>query len=406
MNFKLLIWIIVAGLISPCICFGQNSWNMELIGHAGFDGSFRNYEAFGDFLYIITNKVNPQRYLLSAVDISNPARPNRLGVLSEGEIGVDLIVVDSLLYVTSHDRDSIFIYSLQDPSWPLEVARIGFGEPIMKFDRLSENLIGFPRGYTYGIIDIQDRLNPQLIVNIDLQKAGSSGQLYGDYLYIGEYEFPLSTYLEVFDISDILNPFSVYFADLGFGYMPKIKIIDNYLYITRMTSGIGVFDITVPSNPVFLDSVLTGHGISELEVMGDFAAMVGYLDSLLTVDISDPTNPLIVGASYNQGNSGNLHLSNERAYFVTEGTVISYFDISNPLDPVLEGRYIPGIVGRDIGKWGNYAYLSIIYGGFRIIDIGYPADPVGIGYYETDYQTMKLKIFNGILYLADCFAGV
>jgi hypothetical protein len=409
MNFKHLIWIIVAGLIFPSICFGQNSWNMELIGKAAYDGQLYDYTAYGNYLYVITNKPNPYRNLLTVIDNSNPAHPHRVRSMNEGEISSGMLVLDSLLYVRAmHEGDTVIIYSLQNPSWPQELARINLGAPAWRFDRLNENLIGSPSSYnTYCLFDFHDRLNPQVIATIDLQYGETSAKLKGNYLYVAEQSGLIRIFLEVFDISDTLNPSSVYFSEMGFGANSQITVIGEYLYYyMNYGAGIRVLSIIDPSNPVLVDTVLSDYSISEIEVSGENALMVGRFDSLLTINVTDPTNPIIVNAYYNQGDSRRLQLIGERLYFSSAGNVISTFNNSNPLSPLLEGRYLPGSIGWDIAKFGNYAYTVSGNGGFRIFDISDPTDPVGVEYYETDEQTFKIHINNGILYLADHYAGV
>jgi hypothetical protein len=406
MRYLIFASALTAILFSPAICPGQNPWNIEVIGKAAQDGPLYNYAAYGDFLYIITNKVNPNRYLLSVVDISNPSHPHRLREIAEGEIGYGLLIVDSLLYTTSFGRDSIVVFSLADPSYPQELIRAAVTDYTLQLERLDDNLVGSSQVYAYSIINIEDRLNPGLLMTLDLQYVASNGILIGDYLYITGARFPAyHRYLEVFDISDTLNPSSIYLGDLGYGYSSRMRRNGDYIYLVNYTAGMEIFDINDPANPVFMDTVLTGYPISEMLVSGDYAFGSGFGDSIYTIDLSNPTNPAIVNAFYNQYAAGEFQLNEENLYFTT-ASVISVLDISNSLAPQLMGRYIPGVGSVDIARWGNYAYLASGYGGFEIFDISDPTDPVGIGYYNTHEQTHKIHISDGILYLADNYSGV
>jgi hypothetical protein len=406
MNTRLFIWIIVAALICPSISLAQNSWNMELIGKAAHDGSLKKYTTYEDHLYITTGKNNPDRRLLSVVDISNPLHPHRVQSMYEGEVGSALIAVDSLLYVVSEDSDTLIIFSLQNPSYPVEIDRIGAGNYFENFERLTEDLIGCPQYYNFKLINIQDITSPEVLLDLDLTYKATGSELMGNYLYISGYSnISVRTYLEVFDISDTLNPTSIYFSHITYGLYPSIKIIDNYLYFaTSLINGIRIMDISDPANPVAIDSVMLEYSIFDMELSGDNLMMIGEFDSLITLDVSDPVNPIITGAHYNQGYSLDSRLIGNHIYLVSDNDIISWFDVSDPSNPMLIGRYIPYSNARDIAKSGNYVYTST--GGFRIFDVSNPADPVGIGYYKSDYQSTKIRIFENVLFLADNYAGV
>ncbi len=408
MYFKHLISIALAALILPSFSYGQNPWNMELIGKAAHDGRLKKYATYENHLYIITTKNNPDRHLLSVVDISNPLHPHRIQSMYEGEVGPALISVDSLLYVVNEDSDTLIIFSLSDPSVPVEILRVGMGHYFENFKRLTENLLGCPQYYNFKLIDIHDRMRPVVLADLDLTYKATGSKLMGNYLFISGYSnFSVRTYLEVFDISDTLNPTSVYLSNICYGLFPSIKIIDNYLYFaTSLVNGIKILEISDPANPVIIDSVMTEYSIFDMELSGDNLMMIGEFDSLITLDVSDPVNPYIAGANYNQGYSMNSKLIGNQLYFISDNDIISWFNVSDPPNPLLEGRYIPYSNTRDIAKFGHYVYTSVGWGGFRIFDVSDPVNPVGIGYYKTEYQSTKIRIFNGFLFLADNYAGV
>jgi hypothetical protein len=379
---------------------------MELVGKAAYDGILTNYAVYGDFLYLVTNQINPDRYLLSVVDMSNPSHPHRVRSLGVGEIGFGLLTVDSLLYVIASEEDTLIIYSLDDPSNPQELARVGMGDSNWILERLKDDLIGSPQYYSYTLINFEDRLNPRMLLTIDLQYNPWNGILIDDYLYItGARSLGYFRYLEVFDISDTLNPTSVFIDTLGYAPFSSIGKIDDFIYLTKYAPGIEVFDVSDPVNPRLIDTVLTDFPVSDLLVSGNYVFASGSFDSLLTIDASDPINPIVVNAFYNRGGSGRFQLNEGNLYFFTAG-IISMLDASDPTAPLLLGRYVPGDFARDVARWENYAYLVTNFGGFRIIDISDPTDPVGIGYFDSDQQTHKIYINEGILYLADNYAGV
>jgi hypothetical protein len=407
MKAKLIIWIVITALIYPCISFAQNPWNMELIGKAAHDGSLRDYTAYEDYLYIVTAKNNPYRHLLSIVDISNQYYPHRVQAIYEGEVGPALIAVDSLLYIMNEDSDTLIIFSLQNPSEPLEIQRISIGQYFTTFDRLTEDLIGCPQSYNFKLINIHNRTNPNLLLDLDLTYKATRGEIMGNYLFISGYaQHYMRSFLEVFDISDTLNPVSVYLYLMNYISLPNIRIIGQYLYYSFLPYGIKIFEISDPSNPVLIDTIMDNYQILDMELSGDQLMLMGVFDSLFTIDVTDPARPFFTGAYYNQGESYNSRLIDNRLYLISNNDIISWFNVSDPSNPLLTGRYIPYSSTTDIVKYGNYVYTAVPWGGFRIFDISNPADPVGIGYYKTDQQSFRIRVSDDILFLADSYAGV
>jgi hypothetical protein len=324
--------------------------------------------------------------MLSVVDMSNPSHPRRLRELGVGDIKYGLLRADSLLYVVASSMDTLIIYSLTDPTDPLELARVGFDDALSLLQRLDENIIGSPQTYGYKLITIEDRLNPRTLLTLDLQYIAPNAILIGDFLYIAGFRTPgYFRFFEIFDISDTLNPVSVYIDTLGSGYSPCIASIDSYIYITRYPAGIDIYSISDPINPVLADTALIDFAITDILVSGNYVFASGYFDSLLILDASNPADPVIVNAFYNQGESNRFQMNGGNLFFASSN-IISMLDVSDPMAPLLLGRYIPGVFGRDVARWHT--------------------EPVGIGYYDTDRQTHKIHIKDGILYLADNYGGV
>jgi hypothetical protein len=380
---------------------------MELVGKAANDGSLKQYTAYGDYLYIITGKENPGRHLLSVVDISNPSHPHRVRTMYEGEVGRALVVVDNLLYVVDDFGDTLIIFSLHDPSAPVEIDKIRIGQYFENFERLDEDILGCPQYYNYKLIDIHDNMDPCILVDLNLSYIATEGQLMGNYLFIaGHWIAGHYSYLEIFDISDTLNPISVYFRQFYLNAYPGIQIIDHYLYYSFIPYGIRLYEIENPSNPILLDTLMVDYQISDMQLIGDQLILMGLFDSLLTVNVTDPARPNLTGAYLNQGVSYNSRLMVDRLYLISNSDIISWFDVSDPSNPLLSGRYLSCSNTWDIAKFGNYVYTPVSLGGFRIFDVSNPVDPVGIGYFKSDYQSTRIRIFNDILFLADNYAGV
>jgi hypothetical protein len=398
--------ILVVCLLIPGICLSQNAWNTELIGKAAQDGSFFNFRINDNHLYAITRI--EARYQLTIVDISNPSRPNRLWSIARGNIESGIVIFDNFLYLMAPNRDSILVYSLNDPSLPIQITGVDIGITTFLTDpeELNDNLFASYGPFKCYIIDVENRMNPRLYLDLSIQTIAKDLLLIDNYLYIvGSVAETQPLRLEIYDISDTLNPPLVYYDTLGSGNDVTLEKIGNYLYLTSRSYGTRVFDISVLSNPVLIDTVLNNYRILDLAAAGENALMVGLFDSLFTVDVSDPVNPIVVGARYDQSRSDLLRIVGNKLYYRTDYDVFQMYDITDPISPVLEGRYLVYARSLDVAKWGNYVYTREYNGGFRIFDISDPAEPFGMGYYDTDDYTHEIQIDNGTLFLGDGFQG-
>ncbi len=139
----------------------------------------------------------------------------------------------------------------------------------------------------------------------------------------------------------------------------SFKISGEYAYIVGM-SGFLVLFISNPSNPSFIGSYNTYATF--IEIRGDLAFINDYWDYLTTLDISTPTNPkplgtILIGAGFHD-----LALFDNFCIAANSWEGLTTVDVSDPASPVTTNVYnTPGSadavlsVGRDIyvvDTWG------------------------------------------------------
>lgn len=202
--------------------------------------------------------------------------------------------------------------------------------------------------------------------------------------------------VDIIDISRPTNPTKISdtrdYADTSMEDMEAVKIGNRDILAIGLqdcgnnptpgvgTRGLELYDITNPSNPVFLSLFDTSPGgVHELdltvtpsgrtlalltspdrEALTSDAVGVGGVGDLLIVDISDPSNPVLAGEwgvldapefglafylSVRQGGDARTQLHGVRANDAGTTAYLSYWDagtiildITNPAAPIVEGR--------------------------------------------------------------------
>ena len=106
------------------------------------------------------------------------------------------------------------------------------------------------------------------------------------------------------------------------------------------------------------------------------------------------------------GNTYAVTVQGDYAY-IGEGGRLTILNIVDPTLPTVIGKAtpLPGMVA-DITISGNYAYIAAMEGGLRVIDIGNPADPFEVGYYDTPSSAHAVDLSGGYAYVADFDAGL
>ncbi len=134
----------------------------------------------------------------------------------------------------------------------------------------------------------------------------------------------------------------------------KVKVMGNFAYVTALTSGMQIIDISSPDNLHLVGNYDCNWSATvDVAVVGNFAYLAERYVGMVILDISDPTNPVEVS---------------------TFETQI-----------------------RDIFVQDDYAYIATGYDGLRIIDVSNPVEPIEVVNFETDAN--RIYVSDGIAYV-------
>jgi len=271
------------------------------------------------------------------------------------------------------------------------------------------------------IWDVADLANPVRLSRIPLDSYPRGGiAVREDLIYITT----VANGLYIADAADPLNPVIIGHASVpGNPLVWNSSLGINHAFLAAGTSGLKIFDVTIPSGPAYLSSyavnatgvlvsgnlayvVSSNFGLRILDVsnpqsvtlLGEcpipgspcrivvfdghafIANATGNPGGGINVaDVSDPSSPTLVTtvAGYWENISGNGHVVCATAAY--QGCLV--LDVADPALPQTASQFdLPGVMD-DVAISGDYAFTGS--NGFRVFDISNKTKPVQVGYEDT-----------------------
>ena len=172
--------------------------------------------------------------------------------------------------------------------------------------------------------------------------------------------------------------------------------------------GLGIFDVSDPSNPYLVACSGDQRDNStpyEMRIYNDYIVATGvnsHVPVLLFYDLTNLSDLFFYGYPLTHG-AGGLDIR-DRYVFVTEGNGgIEVIDILRPARPSRVSSYSDGKYMTDIKISGNYAYVAEHDSGVAIINISnvHSLQPVGQVYFNGMEEILSVFIKDSLLYMAD-----
>ena len=192
----------------------------------------------------------------------------------------------------------------------------------------------------------------------------------------------------------------------GGGTKPNcIVALDNYAYVTT-NRGLGVINITNPSNPQYLGIVsgTDSYILEDLDVHSNFLAVAAHEDGTLLFDISNPSAPSFVSSIVGL-NVWTVHFSDSYLYIGSQNLLNIYEGITDSFGDILAYDFKLNIdLGNSIkdietAHYGNYIFVALGSDGVALIDyIAQTNDYEILGMYNTSALANKIDFMEDIVF--------
>jgi len=225
----------------------------------------------------------------------------------------------------------------------------------------------------------------------------------GNNLYVGD----MHDFI-IINISSPTTPIVVgHFPDGIEGWTRNVYAKGNYAYIGNMDVGLQSVDVSVPSTPKILDTLISPIAAEDCEISGNYAYISNWFGGVHVIDISDPTQAQDIHmTTLSMGNSPNLKILNGYAYISAGWGGFRIADLSIPDSPsVIKSVSTSGTAGKlDVDS--GYAYIAALGKGIDIIDIDPPASASVVKTVTIPGNVLDVAVSNGYAYAATRTEGL
>jgi hypothetical protein len=331
-------------------------------------------------------------------DISNPSAPDSLGMFYADMPNRKVVLKDGYAF---HCNGSDFnIFDLNTPDEMTLLASVGLSD-ISQYVHYWENHLYISS--SIGSVMAVDVTNPEQAVKV-AQIDGSDGHhtihVKDDLLFTNNYQW-----LKVYDVSLPSEPVYLNTLETTTTITSVLKL--NQLLFVSDYDSLQVFNISDIYNPELL-GVYPYEGIQEMTAKNQYLYCVKN-SGFIIIDFSDPTNLNLLSSIENMATTS-MAVKDTLAYVVSSNYSsmaehsLKVFNIKNPSSVFLETSSDQGRQFENVVLDGDYVYVFETSVGLQIYDTQ-EIYPVLCGFYSIDRTTVKIATANGVSYLP-AFAGV
>jgi len=224
----------------------------------------------------------------------------------------------------------------------------------------------------------------------------------------GNYAYTISSALQIYDVSNPLNPFWVGWVDLE-DTVIDLDVSNGYAYVANYYNGLQIIDIDPPEDAHIEKTVDTPDRAVGVKVLNGYAYVADSHTGLVVIDIEPIQDSQIIKTIHDDMNldwADQVYISNNYAY------VINYLGLYIidivPLDTAYVVKMVPlpddGYAGN-IYVSGDYAYVAFGDTGLHIIDIEPPDSAYMVKTLTFTREADDIWVSNGIAYVA-CYDAV
>jgi hypothetical protein len=316
---------------------GFLDWN-EATTTANFNlpGNFDENDVFelNDLAYLVTenNSSGSEFYIL---DVSNIYNPFQISSLNMGSSVTSVVVQGDYAYLsTKRNTGELRVVDVSSPNSPFIAATVNLSGNQNAYDLVvNETELYILQDDDLHSFSITDPTDPEMLDKIDLDGDANELYLSGNNVYVATEDDDKE--LQIIDVTNPANLQAIGEYDLpGSLKGTDVFVQGTRAYISTENSGSNpefyIFEISDPTDPVFIGSYEAGEKIHSFAIVGPYALLgTNFLDAELNViDVSFPSSISEVSSFDLSGNVLGMSANCAVIYAATSSNDSEFFIIS------------------------------------------------------------------------------
>lgn len=226
----------------------------------------------------------------------------------------------------------------------------------------------------------------------------------GNYAYLG-----VGPNLLVLDVSLPSNPLKVSSVLLD-GVVKDIAVSGTRAYVAADDRGLYILDISAPAGPALIGVYDTIGNAQKVMELGGLVYLTDYNEGLLVLDVSHPAQPALLGSVAGFGRAKGMDIvirpDGLFAYITTDfDQRLHVIDASIPYSPILRGNIHVGEDATGVAVAWPLAYVAVRFGGVMpVIDVTNPDLLSQVRQVQSGVLVEDTRIVGNRLYIGGAFA--
>ncbi len=338
---------------------------------------------------------------LRVIDVSNPAQPHEVGVLSGN---ATLVAVRGSIAAVGAGAD-VRLVDVSIPSLPVLISTYTETGQVNELDLTDSRLFMAMGDWGPGVlvaVDISDPAHPYRSGELETSAAVRAVEISGPKAFaVGATLIPNEFDQNIAATADVTWPVTPLTGTLYTSqYAVDVAASGNLVFQVCESSGrFYALDASDPANPVIRgQAALSCGGALQVEAAGDYVFTTNDCTGLRIFDVSDPSLPEAIG--YLGEAKGRLDLEGSRAY--TLNSVLRVVDVSVPSQPLLTGSVALPQTGDGLDVVGTFAYVGC-GARFIVINVSNPAAPFIVANLPTPTLTGRVTAVGHYAYVSHLY---
>jgi len=186
-----------------------------------------------------------------------------------------------------------------------------------------------------------------------------------------------------------------------------VEVVGDIAYIANGQFGLLIFNVSNPTNKVFLGSVDTPGYANGVSVQSGVAFVADGSSGLQVINVSNSSAPTLLGSYDTPGFAYGVTVQNDAAYVADEASgSLQVINVSTLSAPTLLGSVDTPGDARGITVQNDLAFVADGGFGLQVINVSNSSAPTLLGSYDTPGYAYGVTVQSGVAYVADDSSGL